>query len=293
MQWKQMLIKYLVSSKQLIIVYSPGRYRSGQRNMRDPIHENLSTSFVNIEALVKYLRRLQFVGKVRIELSSYEAEIVFTAGHRLRARDLDHITGRETRGMRALEQIFTRSQEPCGRIDVISGSTGDVQRDVFIDETIVINARNSVTGLGDRRVISGRASSTIKLSGDWPILLQLLSELIAAIDDETAKVPLDFESAFKGACRRLSLQYPFLDPASDVVKYVSGHLTVKGYVDPELLTVAMGEVLYCILARLRRVPRLSSVFHASRRSVISLALARKKEYDRFLITKQVERLIGG
>ncbi|MEO8648562.1 MAG: hypothetical protein ABI539_05290 [Acidobacteriota bacterium] len=261
--------------------------------MRDPIHENLSTSFVNIEALVKYLRRLQFVGKVRIELSSYEAEIVFTAGHRLRARDLDHITGRETRGMRALEQIFTRSQEPCGRIDVISGSTGDVQRDVFIDETIVINARNSVTGLGDRRVISGRASSTIKLSGDWPILLQLLSELIAAIDDETAKVPLDFESAFKGACRRLSLQYPFLDPASDVVKYVSGHLTVKGYVDPELLTVAMGEVLYCILARLRRVPRLSSVFHASRRSVISLALARKKEYDRFLITKQVERLIGG
>ena len=51
-----------------------------------PIHENLDTSFVNLSALVRYLRRRQFVGNVRVELSGYEADIVLTAVNQMRVR---------------------------------------------------------------------------------------------------------------------------------------------------------------------------------------------------------------
>ena len=59
-----------------------------------PIHKNLNTSFVNLAALVRHLKGLQFVGSVQIELSSYEAEIEFGEDGSVKAREQDHIAGR-------------------------------------------------------------------------------------------------------------------------------------------------------------------------------------------------------
>ena len=83
-----------------------------------PIHENLDTSFVNLSALVKYLRRRQFVGNVRIELSGYEADIVLTAENGLKVREHDRITGRIAEGEEALRRLLIRAREPGGIIHV-------------------------------------------------------------------------------------------------------------------------------------------------------------------------------
>jgi hypothetical protein len=83
-----------------------------------PIHENLDTSFVNLSALIKYLRRRQFVGQVRIELSGYEADIYLTAENQLKVREYDHIAGRIAEGEEALQRILIRSREPGGIINV-------------------------------------------------------------------------------------------------------------------------------------------------------------------------------
>lgn len=83
-----------------------------------PIHENLDTSFVNLSALVKYLRRRQFAGQVRIELSGYEADIYLSAENQLRVREYDHIAGRIAEGEEALQRILIRSREPGGIINV-------------------------------------------------------------------------------------------------------------------------------------------------------------------------------
>lgn len=83
-----------------------------------PIHENLDTSFVNLSALVRYLRRRQFVGNVRVELSGYEADIILTAGNQLRVREHDRIAGRIAEGEEALQRLFIRAREPGGIINV-------------------------------------------------------------------------------------------------------------------------------------------------------------------------------
>ena len=47
---------------------------------------------------MRYLRGLQFVGSIRIELSSYEADIIFTSTNKITAREYDHIAGRISHG---------------------------------------------------------------------------------------------------------------------------------------------------------------------------------------------------
>ena len=83
-----------------------------------PIHENLDTSFVNLSALVRYLRRRQFAGSIRIELSGYEADIVLTAENQMKVREYDRIAGRIAEGEDVLQRLLIRAREPGGVIHV-------------------------------------------------------------------------------------------------------------------------------------------------------------------------------
>lgn len=106
-----------------------------------PIHQNLSTSFVDLGALVSHLRGLQFVGSIRIELSSCDADIIFTGRDRLHALLNDHVSGSVTEGERALRRILFKAKEPNGRIHVFNASGRERDAEIFIDEKIVITAR--------------------------------------------------------------------------------------------------------------------------------------------------------
>lgn len=83
-----------------------------------PIHENLDTSFVNLAALVRYLRHRHFVGNVRVELNGYEAEITLGDGNQIQAREHDRIAGRIAEGEEAFQRLLIRAREPGGSIHV-------------------------------------------------------------------------------------------------------------------------------------------------------------------------------
>jgi hypothetical protein len=92
------------------------RHLPGMKNR--PIHENLDTAFVNLSALVRYLRRRQFDGSIRVELSGYEADITLTADNQIKVREYDQIAGRIAEGEEALQRILIRAREPGGIIHV-------------------------------------------------------------------------------------------------------------------------------------------------------------------------------
>jgi hypothetical protein len=91
-----------------------------------PIHENLDTAFVNLSALLRYLRRRQFDGSIRVELSGYEADITLTADNQIKVREYDQIAGRIAEGEEALQRILIRSREPGGIIHVYQNVAGEV-----------------------------------------------------------------------------------------------------------------------------------------------------------------------
>lgn len=83
-----------------------------------PVHQNLDTSFVNLSAMIKYLRRRQFAGIVRVRLNNYEAEIHITDENQLKVSEQDHLSGRVSEGEEALQRILIRSREPGGIVNV-------------------------------------------------------------------------------------------------------------------------------------------------------------------------------
>ena len=83
-----------------------------------PIHENLDTSFVNLSALIKYLRRRQFVGNVKVQLNGYRAEIELMEDNQMKVSEHDQISGRISEGEEALQRLLIRAREPGGTINV-------------------------------------------------------------------------------------------------------------------------------------------------------------------------------
>ncbi|MEZ5344885.1 MAG: hypothetical protein R2681_04935 [Pyrinomonadaceae bacterium] len=82
------------------------------------IHKNLDTSFVNLSALIKYLRRRQFSGSVKIQLNGYRAEITLRGDNTIAVHEHDEISGRVSDGEEALQRLLIRAREPGGSINV-------------------------------------------------------------------------------------------------------------------------------------------------------------------------------
>lgn len=106
-----------------------------------PIHRNLSTSFVNLGSLVLHLQNRKFVGRVRVELDSYESEIIFSNSRMVYVRDCDMVTGRTRVGEQAFRETLKRSQEPLGLITVYQADPLLVETGMFVDNTIYESAK--------------------------------------------------------------------------------------------------------------------------------------------------------
>ena len=93
-----------------------------------PLYENLDTSFINLSALVRYLRLREFVGRIKIELNNYQAEIVLLEGNKLSVREHNKISGRIAEGEEALQRILIRAREAGGTIHVYQILTAAVEK---------------------------------------------------------------------------------------------------------------------------------------------------------------------
>ena len=118
MQWKSCEISnflYLKSQK----LFNPDQVIKQIYLMNTrPLHENLDTSFVNLAALIRHLRQRQFVGKVRVELRGYEADVILTTGNEMRVLERDCVAGRISEGEEALQRLLIRARESGGAIHV-------------------------------------------------------------------------------------------------------------------------------------------------------------------------------
>jgi hypothetical protein len=99
-----------------------------------PIHENLDTSFVNLAALVRFLRARKFVGSVRVVLNGYEADITLGEGNQLKVQEHDRIAGRIAEGEEAFQRLLIRAREPGGTINVyqLTKETKPIQPEIQI-----------------------------------------------------------------------------------------------------------------------------------------------------------------
>lgn len=261
-----------------------------------PIHQNLNTSFVNLSALVRYLRRLQFTGSVRVELSSYEAEIFFTSANKLQAREYDHIAGRISQGEHAFKRILARAQEPLGRIHVLRADPAEslqMARKAFVDDRIAAEARRSTRTETDKAVdhVLLKNARPGKRKEELDTAVRLAHELLATIDESLSKASLNFTEAFRNACAFAAADFPFLDPQASLVRYEGGKFAAKSDVGVQDLFEGIATALGHIFDRLRSESRFTKLLIYSRHRIMLHSSERNEVYQRLNLSGVLDKLI--
>jgi hypothetical protein len=291
-----------------------------------PIHENLDTSFINLSALIRYLRRRGFAGKIHVEMSGYEANIYLSEPNQLKAVEHDQIAGRIAEGEEALQRILIRSREPGGVVNVyqeieetevvaeplakiaaenppkptiqnikpISVQTPNVKlqnQPVTVEENPTERPKTNLP-LQFSNYVEDKARQTNLSPEDWQTLLNLTGELLDAIDKTLALANLDFTAAFQKARGEISMDYPFLSPNSDDFEYINGKITMREQVSAKLFTASIMEILSRILEKLSANPKFTLLYRHTTQRILALAGQRQSLYDKFSITGQLEKLLG-
>lgn len=280
--------------------------------MKYPIHENLNTSFVNLAALVRYLRSLQFIGTIHIELSSYEADIEFTGTNTMRACEHDHIAGRIAHGEHALQRILIRAKEPGGLIHVFQDTPVETQQKIFVDKSIVAGANHMVSGMADTParyfgngdnggsltsvqeapVLGQKSNAPLDDPENWSELLSLISELLRTVDESLSRSNIHFPDAFRNACGFVSNEHPFLDPDSNVFSYLDGFISVRQRLATDELTAGIIIALGRIMSRLREDAYFGNVYHLTMHRLRVLANRRRQQFEKYSITNKMQREMG-
>jgi hypothetical protein len=86
------------------------------------VHEDLDTTFVNLWALLRSLTQRGFIGRVRVELKDYTADVFMTGSSTPLVHEIDRAAGTDTLEEAALHRLVLRAREAPGTISVFEGS---------------------------------------------------------------------------------------------------------------------------------------------------------------------------
>ncbi len=214
------------------------------------IYENLDTSFVNLGALVRFLQRRNFIGRLRLEMKDYEAEIAFDDFSQIRVQEFDRASGRVSGGEDAFQRLLVRSREAGGKICVYQLHVEVVEQPAekplvqvqtngtngHHAKTPTYNAPHSYQNpqarlnqilphdktaeLKPLNVEANFKSSVAPQTPDeWQEVLLLSRELLKAMEKAVFILRLDPVPFFREAQIELADDYQFLDPSRGKFMY--------------------------------------------------------------------------
>lgn len=139
--------------------------------------------------------------------------------------------------------------------------------------------------------VENKARRTNLAPEEWRTLLNLTGELLATVDDVFAKADIDFAAALGRTRAEVSVDYPFLNPKSNVFNYINGQVTMSEQTNHKIFVGGVNETLRRIFDRLAKNPKFSNLHRLLADNVHALVTARRPLYEKFSITPQLERII--
>ncbi|HEX8144035.1 MAG TPA: hypothetical protein VF553_15655 [Pyrinomonadaceae bacterium] len=246
-----------------------------------PIHENLDTAYVNLAALLRYLRGKDFAGRVHVILDEYEAEVLLDGASAPRVHEINHAAGREAEGEAALQRLMVRASEPGGRISVYASADEESSEgQSFVETTRSSQTREMEEGGGETEEMT------------WTELLRLSGEMIAAVERAALSFGIDFAARFRAARLELADDFPFLDPASQRFQYAHGVVRMQS--QPRLSTYisSVSECLRRVVDGLAATDRGRSVRERVALELAVLARRREAVIGHFKLMPYLERIAG-
>jgi hypothetical protein len=285
------------------------------------VHENLDTAFVNLWALLRSLSQRGFIGRVRVELKDYTADVFMTGSNTPLVHEIDRAAGTDTLEEAALHRLVLRARETPGTISVFEGA----------DEAVAVQSTatpetetGAVSAPSDEPILtseietpatpnatqpsteSNRAEQRLAASTpvaappvrdadlpdeiEWGALVKATGELIGGV--ERALTGADFASLFNTARLELADDYTFLDPMSDSFTYSNSVVTLNGEMPANSYVAGLSEALRRVVDRVATGDRTRRVRERVALELFSVARKRNEILACSGFLSQLDRIAG-
>jgi hypothetical protein len=220
------------------------------------LYENLDTSFVNVWALLRYLSRRSFIGRVHVELENYSADVFVNGSETPLVHEIDRDAGTDVVEEAALHRLVLRVRESSGSISVYEGVAESIPPQVEsalaslsqppAEEIASVAEPEAATPEGMRSsagkdeeetfVATDTVTAVKQANADeWDETVRVSGELIAGIRQAANSLGADFDSMFRAARISLADDYPFLDPMTGQLRFENSTVSIneaqpQGYV---------------------------------------------------------------
>lgn len=309
--------------------YPPAISENNERPMNTEsksrvVYENLDTTFVNLWALLRKLSQSGFIGRVRVELKDYTADVFMTGSSTPLVHEIDHSAGTDTLEEAALHRLVLRARETPGTISVFEGAdeavaaggtasgTGvppvnlaqDAQATIepeveppstFINEPSLEELSRDQPGEAESppppaSPVTAPVFEPTEI--DWITVVRASGELIGAVERALTGLDADFASLFRAVRIELADDYTFLDPMSDRFQYWNSVVTLTG--DPSLTSYVAGlsEALRRVVDRVATGERARRVRERVALELFSVARKRNEILAQSGFRGQLDRIAG-
>lgn len=211
--------------------------------------DSLSTSFVNLAALIRHLRNQKFEGSIHVAVEQYEAEVVLSGAGTKTVSEFDPVTRRAAQTEGAMERLLVHAREPGGTITVYEGKPASGGHDE------IKSAADSPVGRAEATTTS---TSNFQLppavpaaeAVDWNDLLDAGGALVGAVERAVQSLGQEFDSNFRAARIALGDDYPFLDPTGNGLTYANQIITLSAQPGSNAFVTGLSECLRRIVNKL-------------------------------------------
>ena len=283
------------------------------------IYKNLDTAFVNLAAFVRFLQRQNFVGRLRLTMADYEAEIAFDEFRQLRVHEFDRASGRVSSGEDAFQRLLVRSRQAGGNITVdqfiaaeqeiiaptaksplpdksvaAHYSNGNGHKSVSIEtrlNEILPPAKASQMPILPSQPRMAVNNSGSKPNNDWDEIKFIAGEILQAVEKSIFIFRLDLPAVIREAQIEFADDYPFLDPSQGKFIYAEGKLKFTAQPPVNIFVVGFNACLRRSVEKIQARPNTLSLRPALAANLTEVIRANRAAIEKFGFLPPLERLI--
>ena len=289
------------------------------------LYENLDTAFVNLWSLLRNLTQRGFVGRVRVELTNYSADVFLNGSGTPMVHEVDYAAGTDTLEEAALHRLVLRARETPGTISVFEGaietiaaqdrsasSSGEAPavvpgsteltsfaveppgtaRPVVIAPSIEISPENEIE-VRDRDTQSQPEPEAMpETEGQKSLTISLGGELIGAVERGINAGGEDFGSIFYAVRLELADDYAYLDPLSNALTYSKGTVSLTQDVSETVYVSGLSEALRRTVDRVASGDRARRVRERIALELLGVARKRREAIEHSRFSLQLDRIAG-
>jgi hypothetical protein len=291
------------------------------------LHENLDTSFVNLWSLLRNLSQRGFIGRVRVELKDYTADVFMTGSNTPLVHEIDRAAGTDTLEEAALHRLVLRVRESPGSISVFEGAdeavavpgvgaqksegaaasseppaTSPIETPPQImDEPATVEPATVATlsdapkpavattpTAAEPPVEEDESGETI----EWSEVVRASGELVGGVERALTGAGADFAALFRAVRLELADDYTFLDPLSDGFAYSNSVVTLADALPPGSYVAGLSEALRRVVEKVATGDRARRVRERVALELALLSRKRKELLARSGFRAQLDRIAG-